>query len=141
MRFALSCPVMPPGLPHSSCAPPCWPAAAAASVLGACCNKLYKFRCLWLQVFATVRRHAPKAFALRFTDCVPAFLRQALGPSPQRAMARGGAAPTEVYGSDIRHFVFWGLECGVPCEFNCASITSFLLVLLSRFHCMTKLLI
>jgi hypothetical protein len=57
-------------------------------------NAVVKLRRLWLQVFAPGGRQAAKALALRITDCCPALLRRALGPSPQRAMAQGGASPT-----------------------------------------------
>jgi hypothetical protein len=58
-------------------------------------NAMVKFRRPWLQVFAPGGRQAAKALALRFTDCCPALLRRAFGLSPQRAMAQGGAAPSD----------------------------------------------
>jgi hypothetical protein len=66
----------------------------------------------WLQVFAPGGRQATKKLALRFTDCVPALLRRALGPSPQWAVAQGGAAPTEVFVFDsiVTVLRVWGVS-------------------------------
>jgi hypothetical protein len=48
------------------------------------------------------------------------------GPSPQWAVAQGGAASQDVYGFDIRHSVFLGLGFDGPCEYILVSMTVYL---------------
>ena len=67
------------------------------------------------------------------------FVPHSPSPSPQWAMARGGAAPTDIYGFVIRHSVFFGLGGVVPCGYFYVSTSPFLLVLLSCFHYLTEL--